>query len=80
MLDEAMPEKIIRIYPSDKPWITSNIKAQIKARQKAFCQGDKNKYKLLCEEVSNLIIKAKEAYILSYESKRPPLNQPREMV
>ena len=62
MLDEAMLEKTIRIHPSDKPRITSDIKAQIKARQKAFCQGDKNKYKLLCEKVFNLSLKAKEAY------------------
>ena len=63
MLDEAMLEKTIRIHPSDKPRITSDIKAQIKARQKAFCQGDKNKYKLaIMRKVSNLILKAKEAY------------------
>ena len=63
MLDEAMPGKTIRIHPSDKPRITSDIKAQIKARQKAFCQGDKNKYKLaIMRKVSNLILKAKEAY------------------
>ena len=62
MLDEAMPGKTIRMHLSDKPWLTSNIKAQIKARQKAFSKGYKNKCKLLCEKVSNLILKAKEAY------------------
>ena len=59
MLDESLPEKTIRIHHSDKPWITSNIKMQIKARQKAFTRGDKPRYKQLCEKLANPIAKAK---------------------
>jgi hypothetical protein len=35
----------MRVHHSDKPWITVNIKMQIKARQKAFSRGDKPRYK-----------------------------------
>jgi hypothetical protein len=58
MLDEFLPEQTIRVHHSDKPWITGNIKMQIKARQKAFSRGDKPRYKQLCEKVANLIAKA----------------------
>ena len=33
MLDEAIPEKTIQVRLSNKLWITTHIKTQIKARQ-----------------------------------------------
>ena len=66
MLDESLPEKTIRVHHSDKPWINGNIKMQIKARQRAFSHGDKQKYNVLCKSVANLIAKAKATY---YQSK-----------
>ncbi|CAB4029803.1 Hypothetical predicted protein [Paramuricea clavata] len=68
MLDEFLPEKTIRVHHSDKPWITGNIKTQIKARQKAFSRGDQPRYKQLCEKVANLIAKAKATYYRSKAS------------
>ncbi|CAB4012075.1 Hypothetical predicted protein, partial [Paramuricea clavata] len=58
---QAMPEVTIRMHTSDKPWITPKIKAQIKARQKAYCRGDKPKYDQLCKKVSKLIRNAKQS-------------------
>ena len=75
MLDESLPEKTIRIRHSDKPWITSNIKMQIKARQKAFTRGDKPSGKQLCEKVANLIAKAKAIYYRSKASEFRTTNQ-----
>ena len=43
MLDIAMPEKSVRVHPSDKPWITPFIKNCIKERQSAYTKGDKEK-------------------------------------
>jgi hypothetical protein len=34
-LDGCMPLKSIRLHPPDKPWMTPNIKAKIKLRQRA---------------------------------------------
>lgn len=62
MLNKAMPEKTVRMHSSDKPWMTTQIKTQIEARQRAFSLGDKSTYKNLCEHVSNLITKAKLNY------------------
>ncbi len=62
LLHTAMPEKTICMHPSDKPWITPSIKAQIKARQKAFCRGDKIKYEQLHNVTSKLIHNAKATY------------------
>ncbi|CAB4021160.1 Hypothetical predicted protein [Paramuricea clavata] len=57
-----MPEVTIRMHTSDKPWITQKIKAQIKARKKAYCRGDKSKYDQLCKKVSKLIRNAKQSF------------------
>ena len=62
LLDKAMPEVTIRMHTSDKPWITPKIKAQINARQKAYCRGDKSKYDQLCKKVSKLIRNAKQSF------------------
>ncbi|CAB3986513.1 Hypothetical predicted protein [Paramuricea clavata] len=75
MLDEFLPEKTIRVHHSDKPWITGNIKMQIKARQKAFSRGDQPRYKQLCEKVANLITKAKATYYRSKASEFRTSNQ-----
>ncbi|CAB3986515.1 Hypothetical predicted protein [Paramuricea clavata] len=75
MLDEFLPEKTIRAHHSDKPWITGNIKMQIKAPQKAFSRGDQPRYKQLCEKVANLIAKAKATYYRSKASEFRTSNQ-----
>jgi hypothetical protein len=59
-------ETVIHRHNSDKPWMTSHIKMEIKARQRAFSRGDSMNYTRLCHKVSRLISKAKIVY---YESK-----------
>ena len=44
MLDELLPKRAVRIHPSDKKRMTPYIKLKIKARQKAYTSGDKEKY------------------------------------
>jgi hypothetical protein len=65
-MDTEVPVKTIRVRNSDKPWMTSHIKMEIKARQRAFSPGDSINYTRLCHKVSSLISKAKIVY---YESK-----------
>ena len=39
MFDETIPVRTVRGHCTDKPWMTTNIKALIKERQKAFCES-----------------------------------------
>ena len=63
ILDETIPETTIRVHVSDKPWMTSYIKREIKARQKAGRQ--------LADKIILFIKKAKAKYYASkIQSKR----------
>jgi hypothetical protein len=64
-LDEILPERTVRMHPTDKPWMTPRIKKELKARQHAYTIGDICQYKVLCDKVSGLISNAKESYYLS---------------
>ena len=57
-----MPLKTIGTHPSDKPWMTPSIKAEIKLRQQAFTRGNMAQYNLLCVKVGDMIRKAKLNY------------------
>ncbi|CAB4004280.1 Hypothetical predicted protein [Paramuricea clavata] len=61
MLDEALPVRTVRAHCTDKQWMTPNIKALIKARQRAFTKGETPKYKSLHAKVIKLISNAKGA-------------------
>ena len=50
-----MPLKSIRINPTDKPWMTPSIKAEIKLRQRAYTRGNMAQYNLLCAKVDDMI-------------------------
>ena len=65
LLDEILPKTTIRTHGSDKPWMTSNIKREIKAWLKAYINGNKTKHKELSDKVSTLIVKAKMNYYRS---------------
>ena len=42
-----MPLKTFKIHVNDAPWVTAELKALIKSLQKAFTQGDTERYRLL---------------------------------
>ena len=65
IMDETIPERTVRMHPSDKPWMTSLIKTKIKARQRAFSRNDLEQYEQLRVTVSKLISKAKMSYYKS---------------
>jgi len=46
-LDTIMPLKTFRLHVNDPPWVTAEFKTLIKARQKAFAQGDIEGYRHL---------------------------------
>ena len=65
IMDETIPERTVRMHPSDKPWMTSFIKTKIKTRQRAFSRNDLEQYEQLRVIVSKLISKAKMSYYKS---------------
>ena len=54
-LDGCLPLKTIQIHPTDKPWTTPSIKAEIKLRQRAFTCRNTAQYNLLCAKVEDMI-------------------------
>ena len=60
----------MRLHPSDKEWMTLHIKDQIRARQKAWVKGDKEKYQQKREMVAALTSSAKRKF---YERKASDL-------
>ena len=44
-MDNRLPQKAIKCHPTDKPWITPDIKDLIKLRQRAFHSGNINLWK-----------------------------------
>ena len=65
IMDQTIPERTVRMHPSDKPWMTSFIKTKIKARQRVFSRNDLEQYEQLRVIVSKLISKAKMSYYKS---------------
>ena len=71
ILDETIPETTIRVHASDKPWMTSYIKREIRARQKAYTTGNMTQYRHLADKIITLIKRAKAKYYASkIKSKR----------
>ena len=60
MFDQTVTVRTVRANCSDKPWMTRNITALIKERQKAF-----TKYESLRAKVTKLISNAKATYYKS---------------
>ena len=38
-IDDVVPTVTVRTYPNQKPWITGNIRIELKARAAAFVKG-----------------------------------------
>ena len=69
-LDTCTPLRHVRLHSSDKEWMTPHIKDQIRARQKAWVKGDKEKYQQKREMVAALISSDKRKF---YEGKASDL-------
>ena len=60
--------KTVRVYPNNKPWITSKLKDIIKAKRDAFIAQDQQKLKTLHGEMKREITDAKQKYKEKLES------------
>ena len=61
-MDDTMPLKTVRVHPSDKPWMTPQIKILISDRQRAYTRGDQVRYNQLKAKISRLIANAKQKF------------------
>lgn len=55
-------EKRIRIYPNQKPWMTSDVRKLLRTRNHAFKSGDKEQYSVARAELQRGIKAAKKAH------------------
>ena len=69
-MDDTMPLKTVRVHPSDKPWMTPQIKILISDRQRAYTRGDQKRYNQLKAKIYRLIANAKQK---SYQDKAQDL-------
>ena len=56
------PSKTVTYRETDKPWMNNTIRISMKQRQKAYIEGDMEKYKELKNNVSTEIKKAKQGF------------------
>ena len=60
--DTVIPTKTVRCFPNNKPWITSDIKAILNQKKKAFRDGDKEQLKQVQHELKRRLKMAKVEY------------------
>ena len=63
-IDDIVPTVTVRTYPNQKPWITGNIRNELKARAAAFKEQETNPdtYKKSCSALRQTIKQAKCQY------------------
>jgi hypothetical protein len=63
-IDEVIPKVTIRTYPNQKPWITGNIRTELKARAATFKEQDSSPeaYKKSCYVLRRTIKQANRQY------------------
>jgi hypothetical protein len=69
LTNKHTPLKMIskrKIKQSVKPWITKDIKKSIKIKNKLFCSGNKEKYRLYRNKITNLTRMSKRFYFEEY--------------
>jgi hypothetical protein len=59
--DAILPSRLVKIYPNNSPWMTSQLRKLIVQRHN-MDRGDKDIFKQKCKEVKKAIAKAKENY------------------
>lgn len=60
-------DKIIRVFPNQKPWMTSHVRALLRARDAAFRSGDRDLYRSTRADLKRGVKKAKADYKVRIE-------------
>ena len=61
-LNTCLPVRSVKLHPSDKPWITSEIKESISKRQQAWANGNTYLYRLYRNKVIKLCKSARRRF------------------
>ncbi len=61
-IDDVVPNKTIRIYPNQKPWINSDVRSALSARTSAFKSGNSDDRKQASYDLRRTIKAAKRTY------------------
>ena len=56
------PDKSVKIHPTDKPWMSAEIKSLILERQRAYHSGSNERWRLLRNKVRMAICKRKKEF------------------
>ena len=69
-IEDVVPTVALRTYPNQKPWITGNIRTELKGRAASFKERDSNPeaYKKSCYALRRTITQAKRQYRAKIES------------
>ena len=69
-MEDVVPTVTVRTYPNHTPWITGNIRTELKSRAAAFKMRDSNPeaYKKSCYALQRTIKQAKRQYRVKIES------------
>jgi hypothetical protein len=61
-VDNIVPDKTIKIFPNNKPWVTKELKSVLVQKKRAFCSGNKTKVKSIQRDIKRLTRKCKLEY------------------
>lgn len=68
-MEVAVPSRTVRCFPNNKPWITSDIKALLNEKKRAFRDRDKERLKQVQAELRVRLKEAKDSYRRKVEQK-----------
>ena len=68
-VERAIPQKTVKMFPNNKPWITKRIKSIINRKKLAFQKNDKEEYRSVQKELKEEIRKEKEQCKQKVESR-----------
>jgi len=60
--DTLIPQKKVRIYPNNKPWVTKELRAVTRKKHTVIKSGDKGALKEVQKELSSMVDQCKAAY------------------
>lgn len=68
-VDTVIPEKVVKVYPNNKPWVTKNLQALLNRKKRAFKLDNLSELNGLQREIKCEIKRAKLAYKQKVEDK-----------
>ncbi|TWW59307.1 hypothetical protein D4764_06G0008370 [Takifugu flavidus] len=76
--ENSVPTKKVRCYPNNKPWVTSDLKALLNKKKRAFTAGDPAELRRVQKELKRSLKESKDTYRKKLES-RLERNQTRDV-